>query len=329
METNRRQKDSAPQIRLSVIIPVYNVEKYLRRCIESLLEWKESEVEYLFVDDGSTDHSADILFDYAGRDTRVHVIQKPNGGCASARNAGLSQARGSYIGFVDGDDFVDSSMFDKLLNRAESGNYDLAFCGYQEYYEADGMCKPVDDDCKEESYVSGTYREEEVQNLVIRTKVAIWRFIYKREMLEYNHIRFHEDIKRFDDLPFRVESIFMAQSAVSVPECLYYYRLGRAGQDVECTDERLYVHFKIFEYLDRFVLPMKNRRLMDYLQIVKLNTHGFALNHIDKKLYRDYRMRARKQLDENMSWKRTLCLMILYGGRRNMGWYLRSGSKRI
>lgn len=326
---NRESEADVRELKLSVIIPVYNVAMYLRRCVESLLVWDEPAVEYLFVNDGSTDDSAEILSAYAKRDKRVRVIEKDNGGCASARNAGLARARGTYIGFVDGDDFIDPSMFDKLLNRAQSGHYDLAFCGYWEYHETEGICKPMDTACRAEPYISGAYQEQAVQYLAVCTGVAIWRFIYKREMLEQNHIRFHEDLRMFDDLPFRVESIFAAQSAVSVPECLYYYRLGRDGQDVACSDERLYVHFRIFEHLDRFVLPMKNKRLTDYLQIVKLNTHGYALNHIDKKFYRGYRMRARKQLDENMGWKRTVCIMLIYGGRRNLGWYLRSEGERV
>lgn len=319
LEWEKRNSD----IELSVILPVYNVEKYLPQCIESLIAWCAPYVEFLFVNDGSTDHSAQVIEEYQNKDNRIRLLNKENGGCASARNYGMKHARGRYIGFVDSDDFVDKEMFRKLLSRALMGNYELSYCGYQEYYEETGDAEPVLNDCQGEPYVSGTYREDKVQKLAINTRVAIWRFIYKKSLLERKQIEFHEDLKRFDDLPFRVECIFSAKSAVCVPEYLYYYRLGRRGQDVSCTDERLWVHFRIFEYLDEFVEPMRDRRLLDYLQIIKVNTHGYALGRIEKKYYKRYKKEAAIQLDKYAGTWRTLCLLMVYGGRSHIGWYLR------
>ena len=95
-----------------------------------------------------------------------------------------------------------------------------------------------------------------------------------------------------------------------------------------CRDKRLFVHFAIFRILDRAVLARKDRRLIDYLQIVKLHTHGYALARIDRKYYVKYLRMARRQLDETATTMRTLLLMFLYGGRRNVGWYLKSGMGR-
>lgn len=310
-------------IELSIVIPVYNVATYLPECIESLIKWDAPYVEFLFVNDGSTDNSGEIIESYRKKDNRIHLMNKTNGGCASARNYGISHARGRYLGFVDSDDFVDSGMFRKLLERALMGNFELCYCGYREFYEETGDSEPVLNDCLAEPYVSGTYREDKVQKLAINTRVAIWRCIYKRSLLEREHLCFHEDLKRFDDLPFRIECIFSAKSAVCVPEYLYYYRLGRKGQDVSCKDERLWVHFRIFEYLDDFVEPMRDRRLLDYLQIVKVNTHGYALAGIERPLYHKYRREAARQLDKYAGTLRTLCLLMLYGGRGHIGWYLR------
>ena len=319
LEWEKRNSD----IELSVILPVYNVEKYLPQCIESLIGWCAPYVEFLFVNDGSTDHSAQVIEEYQDKDNRIRLLNKENGGCASARNYGMKHAKGRYIGFVDSDDFVDKEMFRKLLSRALMGNYELSYCGYQEYYEETGDAEPVLNDCLGEPYVSGTYREDKVQKLAINTRVAIWRFIYEKSLLERKQIEFHEDLKRFDDLPFRVECIFSAKSAVCVPEYLYYYRLGRRGQDVSCTDERLWVHFRIFEYLDEFAEPMRDRRLLDYLQIIKVNTHGYALGRIEKKYYKRYKKEAAIQLDKYAGTWRTLCLLMVYGGRSHIGWYLR------
>ena len=315
-------------IELSVVIPVYNVRAYLEKCLESLTAWQAPYVEYLFVDDGSTDGSAEVIEACARNDKRIRLIRKKNGGCASARNRGLREAQGQYVGFVDGDDFVDREMFRKLLGRAMMGGYELAYCGYQEYDEYTGNTVNVTNDCLQEPYLTGTYRADQVQRLMVRTRVAIWRCIYKRAFLAENGITFHEELARFDDLPFKIESGFCAKSAVCVPEYLYYYRLGRAGQDVACRDERLFVHFDIFRMLDAVVLRRKNQRLTDYLQIVKLHTHGYALAKIDRKYYAKYLRMARQQLDETAGSMRTLFLMFLYGGRSNIGWYLKSGIRR-
>lgn len=316
-------KDENNDIELSVILPVYNVAAYLPKCMETLLKWQAPYVEYLFVNDGSTDKSRDIILKYAENDKRVKLIDKENGGCASARNRGIDEAKGRFIGFVDSDDFIDKSMFYKLFRRAIMGNYRLTYSGYKEYYEEDRSSEPVLNDCLSEPYLTGTYREDKVQLLAVNTRVAIWRAIYRKDIIEQNNIRFHEDMKRFDDLPFRVEYIFAAGSAACVPEYLYYYRLGRKGQDVSCTDKRLFVHFQMFEHLDKYVDRFKDRRLQDLLQVVKIQTHGYALSKLGKKYRKEYVKRAKRQLDRNMGYWRTVVLLLLYTGKGNLGWYTR------
>ena len=107
-----------------------------------------------------------------------------------------------------------------------------------------------------------------------------------------------------------------------VPEHLYYYRLGRKGQDVACSDEGFFVHFDIFRHLDEYIYQFKDSRLIDLLQVVKLHTHGFAISKIDdKKLKHDYLRQAKKQMDRNMGYLRTVCLMLMYTGKGNLGWY--------
>jgi len=310
-------------IELSVILPVYNVEKYLPKCIETLTNWQAPYVEYIFVNDGSQDGSRDLILQYAQQDKRIRLIDKENGGCASARNRGIEEAKGRYIGFVDPDDFVDETMFRRLFERAMLGNYELTYCGYKEYYEESGQVEPVLNDCLSEPYLSGTYREDKVQLWVLRTRVAIWRCLYRKDILDKHKIRFHEDLRRFDDLPFRVEYAFVAKSAACIQEHLYYYRLGRKGQDVSCNDERLYVHFPIFDYLDEYVDRLGNPRLRDYLQIIKIHTHGFGLSMLEKKYRREYISRAKVQLDRNMGYWRTMALILIHTGKENIGWYTR------
>ena len=310
-------------IELSVIVPVYNVAEYLPRCIETLTAWQADYVEYLFIDDGSTDTSARMIEACAAHDSRIRLICKKNGGCASARNRGLEEARGTYVGFVDADDFVDETMYYKLLKRAMTGSYDLTYCGYLEYDENTGNTQPAQNDCLQEPYLKGTYRTDQVQLLTVNTRVAIWRCLYKKNILEKAQIRFHEDLKRFDDLPFRVEYILSAKSAVCVPEYLYYYRQGRYGQDVSCTDRRLYVHFDIFDHLDACAEKYRDRRIWDLLQIVKIHTHRYALSRIEAPYRSDYMKRAKAQIRMHGGYFRNLCLILMYAGKSSAVWLTR------
>lgn len=310
-------------VELSIILPTYNVEKYLPKCIETLIKWEAPYVEYLFVNDGSTDHSAQIIQSYSKIDKRIQLLTKKNGGCASARNYGIENAQGRYVGFVDADDFIDESMFQKLLSRAMMGNYELAYCGYQEYYEDSEKIRPVENDYLGEPYLTGTYRSDKVQLLAVNTRVAIWRCLYKKSVLYEKNIRFHEDLRMFDDLPFRIEYIFAAKSAVCISEYLYFYRIGRAEQDTACVDERLFVHFEIFRYLDDYISKYKDRKLWDLLQVVKIQTHGYALKKIEDRWKPSYVKQAGAQLREHAGYIRNVILILLYAGKGNLIWFTR------
>lgn len=114
---------------ISIIVPVYNVETYLRKCIDSILTQTFTDFELILVDDGSPDRCGEICEEYANRDSRVVVIHKENGGLSSARNAGLDAARGEYIGFVDSDDYIKEDMYATLYNHLVSNNADISICG--------------------------------------------------------------------------------------------------------------------------------------------------------------------------------------------------------
>lgn len=117
-------------LKISIIIPVYNIEKYLSRCIDSILAQEYKNLEIIAVDDGSKDTSGKILDEYAVRDGRIKVIHKENGGVSTARLAGVKAATGDYIGFVDGDDYIEPDMFKRLVGNAIKFNADISHCGY-------------------------------------------------------------------------------------------------------------------------------------------------------------------------------------------------------
>ena len=120
---------------ISIIIPVYNVEKYLERCLESVLSQTFKEIEILLIDDGSTDSSGVICDDFAKKDTRIRVIHKKNGGLSSARNCGIENATSPLLGFVDSDDYIDPDMYEVLYNELKKADADIAMCDLVNCYE--------------------------------------------------------------------------------------------------------------------------------------------------------------------------------------------------
>lgn len=314
------EKKPDTDIELSVIFPMYNVAKYLDQCIQSVTAWKAEYVEFLFVNDGSPDNSKEIVLKYAQQDKRIKLLDKPNGGCASARQWGLEHANSRYVGFVDPDDFIDESMFRKLFRAAMIGTYDISYCGHKEYYESTGESVEAID-LLGQPYNRGVTNKRQVQELIAYRRVAIWRAIYKMEMLINNGIHFYTEIRRFDDLPFFVETMAAANSIISVDEYLYYYRLERPGQDITANDERLYVHFPIFAHLNQSVAGKKDPRLTDLLQICKVGTHRYALEKIKPEMMKEYAEKARVDFAVTGTFWRTLFLVKQVCGTTHAKYY--------
>lgn len=315
------EKNDQSDIELSVIFPMYNIAAYLPKCIESVTAWKAKYVEYLFVDDGSPDNCAEIVEAYAAKDSRIKLLRKKNGGCASARQYGLDRAKGRYVAFIDPDDYIDESMHRKLLSRALTGSYEISYCGYKELYESTGTVQEIDD-VLGKPYCEGTSDPKEIDKLIAFRRIAIWRGIYLKDLIDRNGIHFYEDLRRFDDLPFKVETFASAKSVVAIPEYLYYYRMARPGQDVAADDERLYVHFAIFEYLDRFLAKKKNPDQLDFLQIVKLHTHQWALEKMKPEFVAEYCKRARNDVASNLSFAEGLYAVSKYSSKKSTLYYI-------
>lgn len=307
-------------VELSVIFPMYNIAQYLEQCLESVTKRSDDWVEFLFVNDGSPDNSREIVLEWGKKDRRIKLLDKENGGCASARQLGLDNAKGRYIGFIDPDDFIDGSMFCKLLRAALTGSYDIAYCGYNEFYETTRNTRRVRD-LLGWPYDTGTFSKEHIWDLINYSPIAIWRRIYSAEFIRHAGIHFYTELRRFDDLPFNVEMFANARSVIAVPEHLYYYRLSRPGQDVSADDERLYVHFDIFRHLDETIAGKKDDELTDRLQIVKIATHRFAIGKIKKQFLKEYCRRAVSDMKKTGSFLHTYRIAKKRIGKRNALFY--------
>ena len=128
----RRKRLIEGQILISVIVPIYNVEQYVEKCIQSIVNQTYKNIQILLIDDGSTDNSGKICDEYAKKDSRIEVVHKRNEGLVRARKEGLNRANGQYIGFVDGDDYIDENMYAEMLRDILSFQADFVHAGYQE-----------------------------------------------------------------------------------------------------------------------------------------------------------------------------------------------------
>jgi len=208
---------------ISVIVPVYNVEAYLSRCVDSILAQTYENLEIILVDDGTKDSSDKICDDYAARDPRVKVIHKENGGLSSARNAGMDIARGEYIGFVDSDDWIEPDMYRHMLTLAEAYEAKLVCAGRYDVYSATGE-KKVGLCPKKEEVVTG---EELARRIFLWDHIdsAAWDKLYHRSLL--TEIRYPLG-KICEDVPTTYRIALLAGKAVlcDKPFYNYYHRPG-------------------------------------------------------------------------------------------------------
>ena len=203
---------------VSVIIPVYKVEPYLKMCVESVLKQTYPYLDIVLVDDGSPDKCPEICDEFAKKDSRIQVIHKQNGGLSSARNAGIDVAFGEYICFIDSDDYIETDMVEKLLEGIEKNNGDVCICGYSvDIYNESGdevsnrdlipPCSNIDKQLslREYEYILGICG-------------YAWNKLYRREFLQKYNLRFQEKISLVEDLLFN-STVFCAGAKV----CFIHY----------------------------------------------------------------------------------------------------------
>ncbi len=216
-------------IAVSIIVPVYNAEKYLVKCLDSVVNQTLKNVEIILVDDGSTDKSSDICKDYAAKDERIIYFKKENEGLAAARQDGMEKASGEYIGFVDSDDWLELNMYERMYSVAKEENADVVFCNAF-----------LDEDVKDQIHLEpGVYDRERIEKEILPRSLAgltprgansvirwcNWLRLYKRSLIEENNLSFGRGFRRSQDLQLTFETALYAQKYVSLnDEYLYHNR---------------------------------------------------------------------------------------------------------
>lgn len=216
---------------VSVIVPVYNSKQYLRQCLDSIVEQTLKQIEIILVDDGSDDGSELICDEYAVKDSRIEVVHQSNMGLAGARQSGLNAANGTYVGFVDSDDWIEPDMFAKMYEKAREYSADIVFCNSFR-----------NEDKKEKPFLpSGYYDRKAMEEVIFPRLVAAfdsngsefsirwcnWLRIYKRSIITDNGISFDPRFRRCQDLPFTFQCTIKARSFYYLgDEYLYHNRMN-------------------------------------------------------------------------------------------------------
>lgn len=206
---------------ISVIIPVYNAEKYLQRCVDSVLSQTFTNIECILVDDGSSDNSPTICDEYAEKDKRIVVIHKENAGEASARNAGLDVAKGEYIGFVDSDDWCDVCMFHVLYENAIKYDSDVSICGYKVVVDGKTRSSHANYDYK----LRLLNKEQAILGIFLQGSFGgfSWNKLVKAEIFSKNELRYATTINYMLDVLFFWELFKHIERAVYFPAPYYNY----------------------------------------------------------------------------------------------------------
>lgn len=306
-------------ILISVIVPVYNVDNYLRKCIDSLIVQTLKDIEIILVNDGSTDESIDICEEYKLKDNRIKVIHKENGGLSDARNKGIDIAKGKYISFVDSDDWITPQMLEKLYILASKYEADIVQGDYIKAYDEDIIVNNISENIikyNSEQILDELYSGNYTKNIVV------WNKIYKREL--FNDIRFPKG-KLHEDEFTTYKILHKANLIIDSNIPIYYYRQREGSiMNSDFNIKRLDLLEALKERKEYFIqnglskLSCKTEaKLCSLIKTFYIKIHSSNINdksYLFKRLNREIRenyLNFIKNKEINIKGKLTLTLLIL------------------
>lgn len=305
--------------RISIVVPVYKVEKYLDRCVESIVNQTYNNLEIILVDDGSPDNCPKMCDEWAKRDDRIQVIHKVNGGLSDARNAGLDIMTGDYVMFVDSDDFIDKEMCYDMLNLSVKEGADICCCNYFDFYENVPFKK--NDVIQVQTQI---FKGEEVIGLLFNKKLPLimvaWCKLYKAEI--FKELRF--EVGRYHEDEFMIHHTLSRANVLVYTNKKYYNYLKRTGSITSKISNK-----NIEDSLEAFSLRYEflNARYKDKQDLIKLHYMGLLRNlyvlcqdktlknritNLFKNLYRESRKKDKKDKIFNYMPKVYTILTVIY-----------------
>lgn len=286
--------------KISIIVPVYNVEKYIDNCINSILNQRFKNFELLLIDDGSTDKSGEICDIYSQNDTRIKVFHQVNKGPSATRNLGISLSKGEYIGFVDSDDTINKEMYEEMYNLAIDNNYDMVACGYKEVnYENESeyeFIRPLNGYYE----LVGDNIKIVLESLLCKNQIlgypSLCNKLYRKDIIIKNNISIKENIKIAEDLCFNIQILDKANKIGSVNKVLYEYRRININSIMN-SKNNLYLKFEACKEMLN-VLEKSHISREVYLKCLKYENSSIITSYVglikssvlsNKNLYQNHR----------------------------------------
>ena len=247
--------DSNVDIKVSVIVPIYNAGEYLRPALDSVLTGTLEDIEIICVDDGSTDSSLDIVKEYMERDQRVRIITETNAGPAHARNNGLKRARGEYVAFLDADDFLEPTFLEELYAAAKRSELDIAISNYDVYDDKKSRFEATAQAEYSSIFAGGkvSSKSEYPDEILMSTIGSAWNKIFRRAFVDGMGLQFLTDVRMYEDVYFVVTAMSVAERVGKVDTVLMHHRLHSAQARKKFFGKYYaqvpFVYFKIKEFL--------------------------------------------------------------------------------
>lgn len=288
---------------VSIIIPIYNVEKYLERCLSSIKKQDFCDFEVIMVDDGSSDGSGKIAQKFAEKDSRFILYTHENLGTSETRNFALRQSRGEYISFIDSDDYIAPNFISSLYYAAKNSNSDVTMCGFSIHYEQNGKIKPM------KSLKAGEYSKDEAMGLLLRDKEIrffIWNKLWRTELIKVNNITFRD--MYYEDILFCTTVFNMINKLTAIDLSGYFYSR------------------RTKTFLEQ---SMSDRRINDYIYTVEYLRNFLEKNSIYEKYKRSFRVHSWHvygsipilNIQASHSSKKKGCLKRIYQGLKTVSYY--------
>lgn len=303
--------------KVSIVVPIYNVEKYLPRCINSLINQTLQEIEIILVNDGSTDNSAKIAKEYLTKyESKIKYVEKENGGLSDARNFGMNYATGEYIAFLDSDDYIEPNAYEEMYEKAKKENADYVECDFIWEYT---------NKIKEDKRISYNNKKEMLENV----RVVAWNKLIKRSIIVENKLSFPKGL-RYEDIEFTYKLIPHIEKTEYVDKCFVHY-VQRENSIANVQNERT---AEIFTILDNVIeYYKKNNIYEEYKEELEYNYARYLLCSSLKRICKVQSKTKRKELiqknwqelnEKYPNWKKN---KILNNKNTNKNRYMRTVNK--
>lgn len=292
--------------KVSIVIPIYNAEKYLEQCIESVVNQTLHDIEIICVNDGSTDTSLDIVKKYAAQDSRIKVVDKPNSGYGSSMNAGFDIAAGEYLGIVESDDYADAEMFERLYSEAEKNRLDIVKSGFYFYYstpkEINTPSPVLTKNMPRGVFCPTKNLSIKKQLSVFNFKPTIWSAIYKTDFIRKNSIRFNETPgASYQDLGFTFKVFALAERVKFIPDCFLHYRQDNESSSINSSG-KAYCVCDEYREIERFIRELPEKGNLEIIRNrMMYDTYIWNYERLSQPLAEEFIRKAREDFSKDIN----------------------------